>query len=481
MNHSPAALRWAVLVAALLYTLASLWARRAVLEPSSPPTEVGGLYTWHSNFLDAEHLVASGQPKRAELPLHRVLDEVPDHWAALQLLGDVLLDHDVNAASNAYLDTTATDSASSLAVYRLGQACEEVGDPEAMRGQCMQALWLNPRNGPALRCLARGFMLSRLETADHSADVALSLRYLSRAMYVDPSDVRAVLQYCDQLVLHGADAAAEACLEDLAREHSKYIDVLLRLALLSVRHEGLPPRTRGWPPRAAAEGAGGRVRGLLEVVVQAGEPASDASPQLHGATFVLADSEAAMLQTVHHPASKHLELERWWMWALPLIARFKIFAMDFGLPTDACLTQPGLAVASRYPEFMAASAEYRKMQKDMSYTNRTVTRNIGTGVVTVLAFESPALSVLESSPHLDQAVAHFLRGGLSRWFPDSACPPEPDGGEDEVGVTAGSDACTRRLFCLDVGAGRGSLSAPLKRRCLVLTALDQATRASYTR
>jgi tetratricopeptide (TPR) repeat protein len=501
-----AAIRSVVVVVALAYTLGSLWARRPLFEPLFLTAELHGpeVYQWYENFLDAGHMATSGLPKRAEAPLHRVLDEVPEHWAASQLLGDVLLEQDVNAASNAYLDATAADSGSSIAVYRLGQACGEMGDLESMRGQCLQAIWLNPRNGAALRCLARGLMLSRLETSNPSADTALSLRYLARAMSVDPSDVRAALQYCDQLLVHGADAAAEACLEDLMREHSKYIDVLMRLALLSMRHDGILG-VPGWMARgdgtAADGGRGATSRGLLEVVAQAATASSDRSPHGPAAAFVLAESEAAMLQTVHSASSKHMELERWWMWVLPLIARFKLFALDYGLPMDACLARPWHPVASRYPQLVAASEDYFRRQRGRSSSsssssnygyskiNGSSSGLGGYGTAAALVFESPALSVLESSPLLDQAAAHFIEEGLGRWFPDSTCSLDPgkddyEEGEGGSGASEGSgapDGCSRRLFCLDVGAGRGTLSAALRRRCLVLTAMEQAVHATFAR
>lgn len=468
----------------------------------------------HGNFMDAMRLVAAGQHKRAELPLRRVLEDV-ENWAALQVLGDVLLEVDVTAASNAYLDAAVADSASSLAITRLGQACGEVGDFDDMRAQCIHALWLNPRNGAAMRCLARGLLLSQAEAPERAADTALALRYLSRAAFADPSDVRSVLQYCDQLLVHGAEGAAEACYEDLLREHSKYMDVLLRLGMLAQRHEGIPKwgaaptAASGATSRSGGSGSsgansGGRGRALLEVVAQAMPLVMDPHDPLlrpqesphfqhmpsfdHLALHALAGSEVTQLETVHRFSSKHMELERWWMWALPQIARYKLDMQEVGLPLGACLAYPQEALSVRYGDVMEASSSFFKSNPLSSFVGEGGSGDIVT--TPVLLFESPALSAIESSPALDAALATFIKARLRRWFPGRTCSDaaharQEAADEDEDAFAHGSSSSggggCKRLFAMDIGAGRGSVGALLKHHSAVLTAIEQAQYSSFPR
>ncbi len=118
----------------------------------------------------------------------------------------------------------------------LGQACAELGDPEAAIDHLIDALRWDPKNTHAL------LMMGNLQ-AQHRKDIDTAMRYYEAALEAKPDDYLAANNIAAQFLNMGKWNEAEGWFEKAASIEPGYPNTRHGLAIVSEKTGTCPPRS----------------------------------------------------------------------------------------------------------------------------------------------------------------------------------------------------------------------------------------------
>ncbi len=200
-----------------------------------------------------------GKPQNAIDDLERVLARSPQELKAAMLLANIKLNaKDMPAARKVLEDSAAKTPNSPEAAVALSRIYRIGGQNDASEHECLRALKLNPRYGPALLDLMR-LRFSQGNTAEgervlqkisllpdremrplfgaylaQKGDSARAVDEFARLYQLDPNDRAARSRLISAYLAAHRNSEAEGILTKVLKQNSKDVDALLQRAVLSI-------------------------------------------------------------------------------------------------------------------------------------------------------------------------------------------------------------------------------------------------------